>query len=141
MQTTIPLCLLLLTAQSGWAEERSISKEMASRFLKVPRTVRIYLPLSYGSAPKSRYSVLYLNDGQNLFSSAGSNICFGWGNWRLDKTVDELSLSGKMQEIILVAIDNSPARYGEYCGRHHTAYTDTNTDYENYGLEEMMAEP
>ena len=76
--------------------------------------------------------MLYLNDGQNLFSSAGTNICFGWGNWELDKTMDELCRTRKMQEIILVAINNSPARYAEYCGRHHSSETETNTEFENY---------
>jgi predicted alpha/beta superfamily hydrolase len=132
MPLSFPLCLFLLAVQIAWAEERFISQEMTSRFLKTPRTVHIYLPRSYGSGPTFRYPVLYLHDGQNLFSSAGTNICFGWGNWQLDSTVDELSRTGKMQEIILVAIDNSPARYSEYCGRHHSAETNTNTDFENY---------
>lgn len=39
-----------------------------------------------------------------------------------------------MQEIILAAIDNSPARYAEYCGRHHSAETNANTEFENYSL-------
>jgi predicted alpha/beta superfamily hydrolase len=130
--TSIPLCLLSLAIQPGSAEDRLISREVASQFLKAPRTIRIYLPPSYTSEPKARYPVLYLHDGQNLFSSAGTNICFGWGNWQLDTTVDALCRKKKIEEIILVAIDNSPARYGEYCGRHHSAETSTNTDYENY---------
>jgi predicted alpha/beta superfamily hydrolase len=76
--------------------------------------------------------VLYLHDGQNVFSSAGTNICFGWGGWDLDKTADELCRAGKMQEIILVAVDNSNARYAEYCGRHHSGDTNANTEFENY---------
>jgi predicted alpha/beta superfamily hydrolase len=104
---------------------------MPSRFLNGRRAIQIYLPPSYGESNR-RYPVLYLHDGQNLFSPAGTNICFGWGNWQLDKTVDKLCRAGQMQEIILVAIDNSPARYAEYCGRHHSSETNTNTDFENY---------
>ena len=37
-----------------------------------------------------------------------------------------------MQEIILVAVDNTAARYAEYCGRHHSADTKDNTEFENY---------
>jgi predicted alpha/beta superfamily hydrolase len=89
------------------------------------------LPPSYAQSSR-RYPVLYLHDGQNLFSWAGTNICFGWGNWELDKTSDRLCRSGKMQEIILVAIDNSAARYAEYCGRHRASESNTNTDFEKY---------
>jgi predicted alpha/beta superfamily hydrolase len=124
--------LLPAVVQPGNAEEQSVRHEVESRFLKAPRTVRIYLPPSYHRDPGRRYPVLYLHDGQNLFSSAGTNICFGWGNWELDKTVDELARAGKIQELILVGIDNSPARYAEYCGRHHPAGTNANTEFENY---------
>jgi enterochelin esterase-like enzyme len=37
-----------------------------------------------------------------------------------------------MQEVILVAVNNSPARYAEYCGQHHSGATNTNTQFENY---------
>jgi enterochelin esterase-like enzyme len=76
--------------------------------------------------------VLYLHDGQNVYSSAGTNVAFGWGNWELDKTSDRLAAAGKMREIILVAIDNSPARYQEYCGRHRSGETNEPTAFENY---------
>ena len=132
MWRTLFFVLLLLLAQSGRANERLIKEEIPSKFLNAARTVQIYLPTSYPRETDRRYPVLYLHDGQNLFSSAGTNICFGWGNWELDKTVDELSRVGKMQEVILVAIDNSPARYAEYCGRHHGGGTNANTEYENY---------
>ena len=63
--------------------------------------------------------MLYLHDGQNVFSSAGPDCCFGWGNWGLDRTVDRLCAEGRMREIIIVAVDNSRARYKEYRGRLH----------------------
>jgi enterochelin esterase-like enzyme len=65
-------------------------------------------------------------------SSAGTNLCFGWGSWELEKTVDALTQAGKMQQIIMVAVNNSPARYAEYCGRHHSPGTNANTAFENY---------
>ncbi len=129
---SIPLALLLLAAQGGLAENRFLQQEVASPFLPTPRTVRIYLPPSYNREPNRRYPVLYLHDGQNVFSPAGTNICFGWGSWELDKTVDALCHAGKMEEIILVGVENSSARYAEYCGRHHASGTNTNTDFENY---------
>jgi predicted alpha/beta superfamily hydrolase len=131
-RTSVWLFLLFLAAQPGWSQERFLKHEVASRFLKATRTVHIYLPPSYAVQPNLRYPVVYLHDGQNLFSSAGTNICFGWGNWELDKTVDELYRTRKMREVILVGIDNSSARYAEYCGRHHSAKTNINTEFENY---------
>jgi len=109
-----------------------MEQEVASRFLNAPRTVRVYLPPSYHQEPNRRYPVLYLHDGQNVFSSAGTNICFGWGSWELDRTVDALCRTTNMQEIILVAVDNSSARYAEYCGGHHSAETNGNTAFESY---------
>jgi predicted alpha/beta superfamily hydrolase len=126
------LWLVLLVAQVGLAEERFLTQDVTSRFLNAPRTVHIYLPHSYRLEPSRRYPVLYLHDGQNVFSSAGTNICFGLGSWDLDKTADELSRTGKMQEVILVAVDNSAARYAEYCGRHQSADTNGSTEFENY---------
>lgn len=124
--------LILSILSSGMAEERLLKAEVPSKFLNTPRTVRIYLPASYHQESNRRYPVVYLHDGQNLFSWAGTNVCFGWGNWELDRTVDELSRTKKMPEVILVGIDNSSARYGEYCGRHQAGDTKANTDFENY---------
>jgi hypothetical protein len=99
--------LLLAGAQLSRGEDRLLKQEVASRFLHGSRTVRIYLPPSYHREPNRRYPVLYLHDGQNIFSSAGTNICFGRGSWELDKTVDDLCQAKKMQEIVLVAVDNN----------------------------------
>lgn len=90
---------------------------VASDFLESPRTVRIYLPPSYGASRKRRYPVMYAHDGQNVFSSAGSESCYGWGNWDLDHTVERLVAEERMQEIIVVAVDNSRSRYKELRGR------------------------
>jgi predicted alpha/beta superfamily hydrolase len=60
--------------------------------------------------------VLYLHDGQNVFTSADPGACFGWGDWGADRTADRLAVEGRAREVILVAIDNSPRRYAEYRG-------------------------
>lgn len=95
-----------------------------SQVLKTGRTVHIYLPPSYGTGPLRRYPVLYVHDGQNAFTSAGPWVAYGWGNWQLDRTVDELSSRRQMQEIILVAIDCSEDRYLEYRGPTHVLGTE-----------------
>lgn len=109
--------LVLVTLQYAMSQGRLLPEEqISSRLLKTNRTVRIYLPPSYEKQPRRRYPVLYLHDGQNVFSSAGANACFGWGNWGLDKTVDALCASNQMRDIIMVAVDNSRFRYQEYRG-------------------------
>jgi len=122
--------ILVVAVRTVQADQRLFQLEINSHFLKGPRTVQVYLPESYHQS-SLRYPSLYLHDGQNVFSSAGTNICFGWGNWELDRTADGLCRSGKMQEIIVVAINNSPARYPEYCGHHHSSGTNM-TEFENY---------
>jgi enterochelin esterase-like enzyme len=109
--------LLLLTIESCMSQGTLLKEEqIKSRYLKTNRTFRVYLPPSYDREPKRRYPVLYLNDGQNVFSSAGENCCFGWGSWEIDRTVDALCTSKKMDEIIMVAVNNSRSRYQEYRG-------------------------
>jgi len=106
---------------------------LPSRFFGWNRGVHVYLPPSYATRPQRRYPVLYLHDGQNVFSSAGTNCAFGWGSLELDRTVDALCRAGKMQEIIMVAVDNSFARLEEYSGHYHVSgETTTNTAFENY---------
>jgi Predicted hydrolase of the alpha/beta superfamily len=106
---------------------------ISSSILGAERMVRIYVPPSYEKDLRRRYPVLYLQDGQNAFSTVGTNVAFGWGNWELDKTADRLSAEKKMQEIIMVAIDCSAERYLDYRG---PAYP----DQEN-GLKQLERPP
>jgi enterochelin esterase-like enzyme len=96
--------------------QEPISKDevVASQSLGANRGIHVCLPPSYTKDSWRRYPVLYVQDGQNVFSSAGTNIAFGWGSWQLDKTADALARAKKMQEVILVAVDNSAARREEY---------------------------
>ena len=93
-----------------------LERPVFSKHLDANRMVRIYLPAGYESAPERRYPVLYLHDGQNAFTTVGTNVAFGWGNWELDKTVNELCAAGRMREIIMVAVDCSAERYLDYRG-------------------------
>jgi enterochelin esterase-like enzyme len=128
------LGLSLVTLPRAFGQSGSLwDTNRPSHFFGWHRGVHIYLPPSYATRSQRRYPVLYLQDGENVFSSAGTNCAFGWGSWELDKTVDELSRAGKMQEIIMVAVDNSFVRLEEYSGRHHASEGPaTNTAFENY---------
>lgn len=101
-----------------------------SETLGTNRTVRIYLPPSYQHAPDRHFPVLYVHDGQNAFTTVGPHGAFGWGNWALDQTVTELIYAGRMEQVIVVAIDCSAQRYQDYRGP--VAPGKTNTHYERY---------
>lgn len=73
------------------------------------RTIRIYLPRGYDSHPTRRYPVLYMHDGQNVFSPGGA-----FGSWNADLTADAEIQMGRMRECIIVAIDNTEDRLAEY---------------------------
>jgi predicted alpha/beta superfamily hydrolase len=120
-------------AQPGDASRHRVDR-LQSAHLGGPRTFRVYLPPSYHLG-SNRYPVLYLHDGQNVFSFVGTNVAFGWGSWELDLTVDRLARERRIREIILVGVDNSPRRLAEYSGARHTSPSGTNeppTDFERY---------
>ena len=71
----------------------------------------VYLPPGYdsGGAP---CSVLYLQDGQNLFDPG---TAFGGQDWRVDVTADDLILRGAIEPLIVVGIYNTGvSRISEY---------------------------
>src|SRR6266480_1227003 len=112
--------LLMSTAMTSRGQGKVVLEgPMFSKHFNTNRIVRIYLPPAYEREPERRFPVLYLHDGQNTFTTVGTNVAFGWGNWELDKTVKALCAAGKMQEIIMVAVDCSAERYLDYRGPAH----------------------
>ena len=71
------------------------------------RTVRVYLPPGY-AASDARYPVLYMQDGQNLFTPGP------YGDWRMDERLDSLVAAGRMRGLIVVGIDSGERRWDEY---------------------------
>ena len=70
------------------------------------RKIRILLPENYETSTK-RYPVLYMHDGQNLFED---ETAYGNHSWGIDETLKSL----KLDQIIIVGIDNSDLRLFEY---------------------------
>jgi predicted alpha/beta superfamily hydrolase len=75
-----------------------------------PRDVIVWLPPSYDSSQK-RYPVLYMHDGQNVFDPRTS---FMGVDWQADEVADSLIRTGKMEEIIIVGVNNSSDRTQDY---------------------------
>ena len=77
--------------------------QLHSRVLLADRTIRVWLPRGYpGERP---YSVLYLNDGQNLFRDGDPDS--GGGGWHADETAARLIDAGSIVPLIIVGIDNA----------------------------------
>jgi predicted alpha/beta superfamily hydrolase len=76
-----------------------------SRYLSTPRDIVVYLPPGYEQG--GACSVLYLQDGQNLFDPA---TAFAGQDWRADVTADQLILSGAIEPLILAGVYNTGVR-------------------------------
>lgn len=74
------------------------------------RTLYVYLPPSYHVNTEKRYAVLYMHDGQHVFSADVSGE-----SWEMHITADRLVSEGRMEEIIIVGIATVPhQRLNEY---------------------------
>lgn len=63
-------------------------------------TFQVLLPPSYDEQTNKRYPVIYVQDGQALWSTSSDPF----GVWHLDTTLDELYALGALQELIVVAL-------------------------------------
>ena len=78
-----------------------LAQRLAMPGLGRERTLRLYLPPSYESAPQRRYPVIYMHDAQNLFDDATSFV----GEWGVDEALDELARTRGF-EAIVVGVDH-----------------------------------
>jgi predicted alpha/beta superfamily hydrolase len=80
-------------------------KAFHSNILDNDRDVVVYLPPGYEARPEKHYSVLYLQDGQNLFDGATSFI--PGQEWRADEAAQSLIAAGRVEPLIIVGIYNT----------------------------------
>jgi predicted alpha/beta superfamily hydrolase len=78
--------------------------ELRSRIFRNTRLVRVWLPPDYDGWGATRYPVLYLNDGQNLFEP---ETAFAGVHWQVGETVTRLIGENKIPPLIIVGIDNT----------------------------------
>lgn len=79
-----------------------------SKYVK-PRNIDIWLPDNYDG--KTKFSVLYMHDGQMLFDSTNT-----WNHqaWDVDDMAAMLMKQGKVKNFIVVGIWNTDLRHPEY---------------------------
>jgi Putative esterase len=103
--------------------------DVRSAFLGPARNVEIWLPPGYDSSTSTRYSVLYMSDGQNLFDPRIANTGVDWG---VDEAVVGLVRRGVMSPVIVVGVWNSAERSREYSPWHGAP------QYARFLIEELM---
>jgi predicted alpha/beta superfamily hydrolase len=84
--------------------------DFASRHV-APRHVDVWLPPSYEEATSEAFPVLYMQDGQNLFTPQTSFLGIDWG---IDEAMARLSVERRARAAIVVGIWNTPQRAQEY---------------------------
>lgn len=75
------------------------------------RNVDVWLPPNYIINQKEKYPVIYMHDGQNLFSAKFSQSRV---EWRIDETLEKLIDENKVRPAIIVGIWNTPRRTIEF---------------------------
>ena len=81
--------------------------EIQSTCLGAARRITVWSPSRQTPAARRPFSVLYLNDGQNLFDPARA---FAGRTWRVAETAARLVRSGRIRPLIIVGIDHGDAR-------------------------------
>ena len=85
--------------------------ELRSVIFKNTRLLRVWLPPEYDGSGATKYPVLYLNDGQNLFDPT---TAFAGVHWQAGETAARLIEEKKIPPLIIVGIDNTKNRAREY---------------------------
>ncbi len=76
-----------------------------------PRPIDIWLPGAYAAEPERRFPVLYMHDGQNLFTPS---LAVTGDAWDIDVALERLVAEGEARPAIVVAVWHTEARWREY---------------------------
>jgi predicted alpha/beta superfamily hydrolase len=82
--------------------------EFHSALLGQARRVWVYLPPQHPAEPERRFPVLYIQDGQNVFD--GATAFLAGKEWEVDETAERLIGEGKIEPLVVVAVDNGGER-------------------------------
>jgi predicted alpha/beta superfamily hydrolase len=112
-------------------------EQFRSRFLRNRRDLIVYQPPGYDDQPFTRFPVLYLQDGQNLFDRATS---FGGQDWNVHGAANHMISTGAVQPLIIVGIYNTgKSRIHEYTPAKSPKLGGGRADrYAKFLIEEVM---
>ncbi|RJO69430.1 MAG: alpha/beta hydrolase [Myxococcales bacterium] len=88
-----------------------IIRDFHSDAESLERTVRVYIPDAYAKDGETRFGVLYMFDGQNVFNHPESAL---WDTWCANTAMEKVSGEGRIPPWIVVGIDHLPNRLEEY---------------------------
>lgn len=74
------------------------------------RTVMVYVPPQYAKDTSTRYPVLYMHDGQNIFDDSTASGT----EWHLDEIAEALIQRRELKPCIIVGVYNTADRVDEY---------------------------
>jgi len=77
----------------------------------VSRRVDVWLPPGYAENKGTRYPVIYMHDGQNLFDDSLAGYGVEWG---IDEAMGTLIAEGRVRPAIIVGVWNTDKRFAEY---------------------------
>jgi S-formylglutathione hydrolase FrmB len=103
--------------------------DVASAHLGPTRHVEIWLPPGYDDTPSTRYPVLYMSDGQNLFDPRIANTGVDWG---VDEAVVRLAQRQVIPPAIVVGVWSTAERGPEYSPWHRAP------SYARFLIQELM---
>lgn len=103
--------------------------DVKSAYLGPTRNVEIWLPPGYDQDTSTRYPVLYMSDGQNLFDP---RLSYGGIDWHVDSVVMDLVHRNVIPPIIVVGVWNSAQRFPEYSPWHDAP------QYAHFLIDELM---
>jgi predicted alpha/beta superfamily hydrolase len=111
-QTFLIYLLLLLTSSQSLAAGsfKLFRKNISYSSVSLNRDIYVYLPEGYEKST-TRYPVIYMHDGQNLFDPARGYM---GQTWKAEATLNDLIARKLISPVIVVAIDNTSARMEEY---------------------------
>jgi enterochelin esterase-like enzyme len=103
--------------------------DVPSAFLGPTRHIEVWLPPGYDDEASTRYPVLYMHDGQNLFDPRIANTGIDWG---VDEAVVQLVEDGVIPPIIVVGAWSTAERGPEYSPWHGAP------NYARFLIEELI---
>jgi predicted alpha/beta superfamily hydrolase len=99
-----------LSVQAGVSGNLKRHERFTSKYVDA-RNIDVWLPPGYEQSRSTRFPVVYMHDGQNLFDPKLAFIGVDWG---IDETMTRLIDEGKIREAIIVAVWSTSKRFAEY---------------------------